>query len=91
MKRDATGTDRHYIDLSQPVDVYADWVDACDAVQNEEGADKPAQSSDRQQNASQAGRGTFGPEPEREEASTQDDDGFIDDDGVDPEADFADD
>ncbi|GAB7362076.1 hypothetical protein MBLNU230_g2110t1 [Neophaeotheca triangularis] len=74
--------------LSQPVDVYADWVDACDAVQNEEGADRPAQPSMRHQN-SQAGAGTSG--PEREEAPTAYDDGFIDDDGVDPEADFADD
>ena len=63
-------------DLSAAVDVYSDWVDACDAVAKEdvnEGAGGGGEyAPSRAPVARAAGRG-------REEE--EDDDGFIEDDG----------
>ena len=64
-------------DLSAAVDVYSDWVDACDAVAKEdvnEGAGGGGEyAPSRAPVARAAGRG-------REEEE-EDDDGFIEDDG----------
>lgn len=71
-------------DLTQAVDVYADWIDACDAVAKE--------------TAGAAGARPVQPHPLSsssraipEEKGTEEDDGFIDDADADPEEDFADD
>lgn len=73
----------HTSDLTQPVDVYADWIDACDAVAKEtaggDSANRPIQPH---------------PTSSRtipEEKGTAEDDGFIDDADADPEEDFGDD
>ncbi|KAK4501525.1 hypothetical protein PRZ48_007334 [Zasmidium cellare] len=75
--------------LSAPVDVYADWVDACEAVATEtNGASNaaPASSSYRQSQPQPASRAGLAPG----EKYTAEDDGFIDDDEADGEADFVD-
>ncbi|KAL1302566.1 hypothetical protein AAFC00_002948 [Neodothiora populina] len=72
--------------LSQAVDVYSDWVDACDAVAKG-AADSTAKSggaSYLSANASARGRGGRGGEE-----SLGDD--FIEDDEVDAEAEYGDD
>ncbi|KAG2169587.1 hypothetical protein VTO58DRAFT_107706 [Aureobasidium pullulans] len=73
--------------LSAPIDVYSDWVDACDAVakQAAESTSKPGRDTyggTASQSRSQAARG--------ETANVPADDGFIDDDELDAEADYAD-
>jgi transcription elongation factor Elf1 len=77
----------HTTDLSAPIDVYSDWVDACDSV-----AKQAAQSTSQprrdtyggtaSQSRSQAAQGAS--------ANTAADDGFIDDDELDAEAEYAD-
>lgn len=64
--------------LSQPVDVYADWIDACDAVAKEAAAGKAAtaRSSNR-----------MGGMPS---AVVEEDDGFIEQDDLDAEGEYAD-
>ncbi|PNS15423.1 hypothetical protein CAC42_682 [Sphaceloma murrayae] len=71
--------------LSAPIDVYSDWIDACDAVAKEAaaGTARPAPAGGRQ-GASQAQRAAPG------EKRTAEDDGFIEDDEGDVEADYAD-
>lgn len=74
-------------DLSQPVDVYSDWIDACDAVAKDTaatGANVPPPV--RQTNPQASSRAGLAPG----EKYTEEDDGFIDDDDADAEADFAD-
>lgn len=79
------------IDLSAPVDVYAEWIDACDALAHDTAAaaaapssfSRPTQSRLPTQNAA---RGGLAP---GEKYDTED--GFIDDDDADGEADFNDD
>lgn len=70
-------------DLTQAVDVYADWIDACDAVAKEtaatEAAARPIQPHPSSSRAIPEDKGT------------EEDDGFIDDADADPEEDFADD
>jgi transcription elongation factor Elf1 len=63
------------VDLSAPVDVYADWIDACDAVAKEAAAGRTAteRSADR--------TGAL-PKP------VDDDDGFIENDDLDAEGDY---
>ncbi|KAK4987464.1 hypothetical protein LTR50_004596 [Elasticomyces elasticus] len=77
----------HTADLSHAVDVYSDWIDACDAVAKEaaDGVGKAAAAPYRDINPSSrptapVGSGDF----------YNKDDGFIDDDDVDAEADYAD-
>jgi transcription elongation factor Elf1 len=76
-------------DLTQAVDVYADWIDACDAVakSNEATTTAPALSQ-RQRQASYNASSRAGLAPG--EKYTEEDAGFIDDDEVDAEADYAD-
>ncbi|KAH7087813.1 transcription elongation factor Elf1 like-domain-containing protein [Paraphoma chrysanthemicola] len=64
--------------LSAPVDVYADWIDACDAVAKEAAAGKAAtgRSSNR-----------MGGMPS---TRTEDDDNFIEQDDADAEGEYAD-
>jgi transcription elongation factor Elf1 len=65
-------------DLTQPVDVYYDWIDACDSVATEGGdatSSQPTQSRSVPQPRSRAGLAPG-------EKITADDTGFIDDDGV---------
>lgn len=72
-------------DLSDPVDVYADWIDACESVAKDTSAARgPAPPSSLRQSQPQS-RAGLAPG----EKYTAEDDGFIDDE--DAEADFADD
>ncbi|KAF2847282.1 Elf1-domain-containing protein [Plenodomus tracheiphilus IPT5] len=64
--------------LSAPVDVYADWIDACDAVAKE--AAKGTATTERSINRSGA----------LPKMSDVDDDGFIEQDDVDAEGEYAD-
>lgn len=64
--------------LSAPVDVYADWIDACDAVAKE--AAKGNATMERSTNRS----GALPKIPD------VDDDGFIEQDDVDAEGEYAD-
>ncbi|KJY02223.1 transcription elongation factor like protein [Zymoseptoria brevis] len=76
--------------LSVPVDVYSDWIDACDAVAKETSDTRgpaPPSSSMRQPQPHPSARAGLAPG----EKYTAEDEGFIDDDDADPEADFADD
>ncbi|KAI4739350.1 Elf1-domain-containing protein [Aureobasidium sp. EXF-12298] len=73
--------------LSAPIDVYSDWVDACDSVakQAAQSTSQPRRdtySGTASQSRSQAASGAA--------ANTAADDGFIDDDELDAEADYAD-
>ncbi|KAK3717228.1 hypothetical protein LTR37_005937 [Vermiconidia calcicola] len=74
--------------LTQPVDVYSDWIDACDAVAADQATvatpRAPPSSRPRQPNAS--ARTGLAPG----EKYTAEDDGFIDDDDADAEAEYAD-
>ena len=75
------------VDLSAAVDVYSDWVDACDAVAKAaaETTSQPRRDTHNgtaSQSRSQTDRGGA--------ASTSVDDGFIDDDDLDAEADYGD-
>ena len=75
------------LDLTLPVDVYADWIDACEAV--DKTTDAPSTvppPSYRQRQASASARAGLAPG----EKYTEEDAGFIDDDGVDAEAEYAD-
>ncbi|KAF4548002.1 Transcription elongation factor 1-like protein [Elsinoe fawcettii] len=69
--------------LSAPIDVYSDWIDACDAVAKEaaSGTSRPAPA---RQGPAQAQRAAPG------EKRTAEDDGFIEDDEGDVEAEYAD-
>ncbi|EOD46464.1 putative zinc finger protein [Neofusicoccum parvum] len=69
--------------LSAPVDVYYDWVDACDAVAEGEAgaAGGKAYREPGSLSRGQPAGGRRGEDP----------DDFIDDDGVDAEGDYADD
>ncbi|KAF1362183.1 Elf1-domain-containing protein, partial [Lizonia empirigonia] len=60
--------------LSAPVDVYADWIDACDAVAKEAAAGRATERSMNRTGAL--------PKP------VDDDDGFIEHDDVDAEGDY---
>lgn len=62
------------IDLSAPVDVYADWIDACDAVAKEAAAGRATERSTNRTGAL--------PKP------VDDDDGFIENDDLDAEGDY---
>ncbi|KAJ8118266.1 hypothetical protein OPT61_g717 [Boeremia exigua] len=62
------------VDLSAPVDVYADWIDACDAVAKEAAAGRATERSTNRTGAL--------PKP------VDDDDGFIENDDLDAEGDY---
>ncbi len=67
-----------FLDLSAPVDVYSDWVDACDAVAKEGGA---AGGGDFAPRAQAPGRPSVG--RARDEEEDDDDDAIInDEDGM---------
>lgn len=69
------------------MDVYADWIDACDAVAKETaGTSTAAPASAHRQTQQPHARAGLAPG----EKYTAEDDGFIDDDDADGEADFAD-
>jgi transcription elongation factor Elf1 len=75
------------VDLSAPIDVYSDWVDACDSVakaaaENTSQPRRDTYSGTASQSRSQADRGGA--------ANASVDDGFIDDDDLDAEADYGD-
>jgi transcription elongation factor Elf1 len=61
-------------DLSAPVDVYADWIDACDAVAKEAAAGRSTERSTNRTGAL--------PKP------VDDDDGFIENDDLDAEGEY---
>ncbi|KAF1947103.1 Elf1-domain-containing protein [Clathrospora elynae] len=67
--------------LSAPVDVYADWIDACDAVAKEAAKGNAATS----RSANRMGR-----MPTAAQEEDEDDGGFIEQDDVDAEGEYAD-
>ncbi|KAF2721303.1 Elf1-domain-containing protein, partial [Polychaeton citri CBS 116435] len=67
--------------LSHPVDVYADWIDACDAVAQDTATTTVTHSRPALQKARPAASHREGLAPG--EKRTDEDDGFIDDEGVD--------
>ncbi|KXS99380.1 hypothetical protein AC578_8994 [Pseudocercospora eumusae] len=73
--------------LSQPVDVYSDWIDACDTVAKETASGTAQPATYRPTAAAAASRAGLAPG----ETYTDEDKGFIDDEGVEDEADYADD
>lgn len=82
-------------DLSLPVDVYFDWIDACDAIAKQEAAS--TSTTARMPTAGQqrilAGasqRSGVASAAAGEKYTDENEDGFIDDDDVDAEADYAD-
>lgn len=75
------------LDLSVPVDVYSEWVDACEAVAKETATGTAAPSTYRHPQAPASARAGLAPG----EKYTDEDAGFIDDDDADGEADFVDD
>lgn len=73
--------------LSAPIDVYADWVDACEAVATDTaGTSSAAPASYRQSQPQPSSRAGLAPG----EKYTDEDAGFIDDDDADGEAAYAD-
>lgn len=73
-------------DLTQPIDVYSDWVDACEDVSKDRGnAGGLPPPSQRQHHANASARAGLAPG----EKYTDEDAGFIDDDGVDPDEEFG--
>ena len=75
-------------DLTQAVDVYADWIDACDAVAKRDEATTTAPPPSQRQRQASHNASRTGLTPG--EKYTDEDAGFIDDDGVDAEAEYAD-
>lgn len=71
-------------DLSQAVDVYSDWVDACDAVAKDAADSTTKTSSNAYRGTTAASRA----QPGRGGADNED--GFIEDDELDAEADYGD-
>lgn len=71
--------------LSAPVDVYADWIDACDAVAKEAAASKTgmARSNNRM------GRVETAREDEDDDAPDADDLRFVEQDDLDAEGEYA--
>ncbi|KAK6429293.1 hypothetical protein LTR95_014559 [Oleoguttula sp. CCFEE 5521] len=67
-------------DLTQPVDVYFDWIDACEAVAQEGTATGTATSRPSQGRGLTQSRARGGLAPG--EKVTAEDDGFIDDEGA---------
>ena len=78
------------IDLTQPVDVYSDWIDACEDVAkgNEPAAATRPPPSQRQRQASYNASSRAGLAPG--EKYTDEDLAFVEDDEADAEAEFAD-
>lgn len=74
------------IGISQPIDVYYEWVDACDAVAQEEKDDRADLAL---QNKRYREIDTMTSRDRTAATRTRDD--FIDDDEADGEADYADD
>ncbi|KAI5249773.1 hypothetical protein E4T47_00988 [Aureobasidium subglaciale] len=72
-----------HADLSAPIDVYSDWVDACDSV-----AKQAAQSTSQSRRDSYSGTASQSNLQGSRNAAPADD-GFIDDDELDAEADYA--
>lgn len=66
--------------LSAAVDVYADWVDACDAVAKEHGGEPGSQGISQSRATAAVGRATARAEEEEEEDN--DDDIIDDEDGL---------
>jgi hypothetical protein len=66
--------------------VYADWIDACESVDKKEPTSGVPPPSYRQRQASASARAGLAPG----EKYTEEDAGFIDDDDVDAEAEYAD-
>lgn len=74
------------LDLSAAVDVYSDWVDACDSVakQSADVTGRNATNSYRDVDLASRGEATAARGDEYD-----DDDGFVENDEVDPEAEYA--
>jgi transcription elongation factor Elf1 len=84
-------------DLSHPVDVYADWIDACDKAAKD-AAQVDQDNGGNSQNASYRDMGNNGaPRRQREVPSDDDEDGdgdgemddFVENDEIDAEAEYA--
>ena len=75
-------------DLTQPVDVYADWIDACDAVAKDEAPTTTvAAPAARPKHSHETSRFDLAPG----EKLTDEDRNFIDNDDEDAELEYADD
>lgn len=76
-------------DLSQPIDVYSEWIDACDAVAKDNPGSGGASiaPATRQPQVAAASKG--GAVASNDKYDTED--GFVEDDEADAEADFVDD
>lgn len=74
-----------FTDLTQPVDVYSDWIDACDAVAKDQASADVAPPLARPRQMNSGAREGLAPG----EKYTAEDDGFIDDDDDDAEAEYA--
>lgn len=70
------------IDLSAGVDVYSDWVDACDAVAKEHGEDGGPSGEGFAAARSSAAAGRPSARPAAEEEDDNDDDIIDDEDGL---------
>ncbi|WPH00726.1 Hypothetical protein R9X50_00355600 [Acrodontium crateriforme] len=75
--------------LTQPVDVYYDWIDACDEVAKGEAATTPYAPPPSA--LSRPGGARRGEDDSAEKYTDEDGDGFIEDDEIDGQADYADD
>jgi transcription elongation factor Elf1 len=73
------------LDLSSAVDVYSDWIDACDSVAKETTSGPAAPPSYRQPQPAASSRAGLA----HGEKYNDEDAGFIDDDGMDEEADYG--
>lgn len=85
VSRDSQRLTDCFIDLSQAVDVYSDWVDACDAVAKD-AADSTAKSGGNTYAAASSRA-----QPGRGGGANAEVDDFIEDDDVDAEAEYGDD
>jgi transcription elongation factor Elf1 len=72
----------------QPVDVYYEWIDACEEVAKEQAANNPPPPAAHRPAQPAGNRSRAGLAPG--EKYTDEDAGFIDDDDVDAEAEYAD-
>lgn len=87
-----------YIDLSHPVDVYADWIDACDkaakeALERDHGGAETQNTSYRNMTGSSGAPARRQREVPSEDEDDGDGDGemddFVENDEIDAEADYA--
>ncbi|KAK5125440.1 hypothetical protein LTR85_000549 [Meristemomyces frigidus] len=75
--------------LAQPIDIYYEWIDACEEVAKAQAAAAPASAPASAYRAPPASSARAGMASQADKY-TAEDDGFIDDDDADADAEFAD-